>query len=172
MREWLLMSDRLTIRPMRVADAEDWHEIRSAAPFDPLERPVSESIAIISAMQDRAGVDSDGWQQFAILDRADRLVGDLGVRFSAPRLAQAEIGFAIAPDWQGQGLATEALEQMVKALFKAGRRRLAAVTDSRNRPAQRVLERCWFRLEGRFVESWRDGDDWFDELAYARLVHD
>ena len=49
---------------------------------------------------------------------------------------------------------------------------MVAVTDARNRPAQRVLERNWFRQEGRFVESWRDGDAWFDELSYARLARD
>ena len=43
---------------------------------------------------------------------------------------------------------------------------------ARNRPAQRVLERCWFRLEGRFVQSWREGDAWFDEVSYARLASD
>jgi RimJ/RimL family protein N-acetyltransferase len=61
---------------------------------------------------------------------------------------------------------------MVARLFKAGRRRVVAVTDARNRPAQRVLERNWFRLEGRFVESWREGDAWYDELSYARLAKD
>ena len=61
---------------------------------------------------------------------------------------------------------------LVGLLADDDRRRVVAVTDMRNRPAQRVLERNWFRLEGRFVESWRDGDFWHDELSYARLVSD
>lgn len=61
---------------------------------------------------------------------------------------------------------------MVRRLFRNGRRRVVAVADARNRPAQRVLERCWFREEGRFVQSWRDGDAWFDEVSYARLASD
>lgn len=172
MADWELNSDRLSIRPMRVEDAAEWHRIRAAAPFDPLERSVEESIALIAAMQRRAAPDSDGWQQFALLGRDGVMVGDLGIRFSPPWNATAEIGFAIDPRRQGQGLASEAVAAMVQKLFASGRRRAVAVTDSRNRPAQRVLERCWFRLEGRFVESWRDGDAWFDELSYARLVHD
>ncbi|MEI6486046.1 MAG: GNAT family N-acetyltransferase [Sphingomonadales bacterium] len=172
MSDWEIATDRLLIRPMRVEDAADWHRIRAAAPFDPLTRALEESIALIAAMQRRAAIDSDGWQQFSLLGNDGGMVGDLGIRFSAPWNATAEIGFALDPRRHGSGLAAEAVEAMVRRLFRNGRRRVVAVTDTRNRPAQRVLERCWFRLEGRFVESWRDGDEWFDELSYARLAGD
>ena len=172
MSDWEISSERLLIRPMRVEDAANWHRVRGAAPFDPLNRPVEESIALITAMQNRAAPDSDGWQQFAVLGPEERYVGDLGIRFSPPWNATCEIGFAIDPALRGRGLASEATGAMVARLFTAGRRRLVAITDSRNRPAQRVLERNWFRLEGRFVESWREGDNWYDELSYARLAKD
>lgn len=172
MTDWEITSDRLLICPMRAEHARDWHRIRASAPFDPLERSVEESIALITAMQRRAAADSDGWQQFAILSRNGDMVGDLGIRFSPPWNATAEIGFAVDPVCQGRGICTEAVEAMVKRLFHRSRRRVVAVTDVRNRPAQRVLERNWFRLEGRFVDSWRDGDQWHDELSYARLVSD
>ena len=177
MADWQISSDRLLIRPMLPGDATDWHRVRADAPFDPLTRSVEESMALIGAMQNRPAPDSDGWQQFAVLGRLPgtneaRYVGDLGVRFSPPWNATCEIGFAIDPALRGQGIATEAAGLMVGRLFQAGRRRVVAVTDSRNRPAQRVLERNWFRLEGRFIESWREGDAWYDELSYARLAGD
>lgn len=172
MPDWEFSTDRLLVRPMRVEEAADWHRIRAAAPFDPVERSVEESIALIAAMQNRAAPDSDGWQQFSLVDQAGTMVGDLGVRFSPPWNATCEIGFALDPRRLGQGLASEAVAAMVKHLFRQGRRRVVAVTDARNRAAQRVLERCWFRLEGRFVESWREGDNWYDELSYARLAGD
>ncbi|MEN9932023.1 MAG: hypothetical protein RIS17_596 [Pseudomonadota bacterium] len=172
MSDWEITTDRLLIRPMRVEDAADWHRIRASAPFDPIDRSVEESIALITAMQRRAAHDSDGWQQFALIAKDGAMVGDLGIRFSPPWNATAEIGFALDPRHRGNGLAAEAVEAMVRRLFRNGRRRVVSVTDTRNRPAQRVLERCWFRLEGRFVESWRDGDSWFDELSYARLASD
>ena len=172
MSDWEIETDRLLIRPMQVDDAADWHRIRAAAPFDPLERSVEESIALIAAMQRRAAPGSDGWQQFAINAKDGSMIGDLGIRFSPPWNATAELGFALDPRWQRQGLCAEAVEAMVRRLFRNGRRRLVAVTDARNRPAQSVLERCWFREEGRFVQSWRDGDAWFDEVSYARLASD
>jgi RimJ/RimL family protein N-acetyltransferase len=172
MADWEISGERLLIRPMQVADATDWHRVRAAAPFDPLDRSVEESIALITAMQTRAAPDSDGWQQFAVTAHDGRFLGDLGVRFSPPWNATCEIGFAIDPVLRGRGLASEATGLMVARLFKAGRRRIVSVTDARNRPAQRVLERNWFRLEGRFVQSWREGDSWYDELSYARLAKD
>ncbi|WP_439545601.1 GNAT family N-acetyltransferase [Sandarakinorhabdus sp.] len=172
MAEWDITSDRLLIRPMRIEEAMHWHRIRASAPFDPLTRSVAESIALITAMQRRAAPDSDGWQQFSILNRDEEMLGDLGIRFSPPWNATVEIGFAVDPAQRGKGICSEAVEAMLKRLFHRSRRRVVAVTDVRNRPAQRVLERNWFRLEGRFVESWRDGDIWYDELSYARLVSD
>jgi RimJ/RimL family protein N-acetyltransferase len=172
MAEWVISTDRLTIRPMQVDDAMQWHRVRAAAPFDPVTRSVEESVALITAMQNRAAPDSDGWQQFSLIARDGVYVGDLGVRFSPPWNASCELGFAVDPRLRGNGYASEATGAMVARLFAAGRRRVVAVTDARNRPAQRVLERNWFRQEGRFVESWRDGDAWFDELSYARLARD
>lgn len=169
---WVLRTDRLVVRPMTVDDALDWHRVRALAPFDPLERSVEHSLMLVEEMQRRPGIDATGCQQFAVCSHGGAYVGDFGIRFSPAHLAQAEIGFAIDPELQGHGLATEAGEALVRRLFRSGRRRLTAVIDVRNRPAQRVLERLWFRQEGRFVESWRDGEDWFDELAYARLASD
>ncbi len=172
MSDWEISSDRLLIRPMRIDEAREWHAIRASAPFDPLTRSVEESMAMIAAMQNRAAPDSDGWQQFSIIAKDGSMLGDLGIRFTPPWNATAEIGFAVDPAQRGKGIGSEAVGAMVRRLFHRGRRRVMAVTDVRNRPAQRVLERNWFRLEGRFVQSWREGNQWFDELSYARLVSD
>jgi RimJ/RimL family protein N-acetyltransferase len=172
MPDWEISTDRLFIRPMRVAEAREWHVIRASALYDPVTRSIDESVAMIAAMQSRAAPDSDGWQQFSILTKDGAMIGDLGIRFSPPFNATAEIGFAVDPGHRGKGIGSEAVEAMVRLLFHRDRRRLLAVTDVRNRAAQRVLERNWFRLEGRFIQSWREGDQWFDELSYARLVSD
>ena len=62
--------------------------------------------------------------------------------------------------------------QLVERLFALGLHRLYALTDSRNLPAQRLLIRLRFRQEALHVRSWLQGDDWFDEFAYARLASD
>lgn len=170
-RDWVLETPRLTVRQMRISDADDYHRIRGLMPYDPQSRSLDESRALVATMVTRPAVDAEGWGQFAVVERATGvLIGDLGVNFDTPRARQAELGFAIDPAWRRQGLAVEAAGAMVDALFRSGRTRVTALTDIRNVAAQRLLARLGFRIEGRFVNSWQDGDEWHDELSYARLA--
>lgn len=169
--DWILTTARLTVRPMRLADADAYHRIRGQMPFDRQSRSLDESRALVAAMVTRPAIDAEGWGQFAIVRSVDaHFIGDLGVNFDTPRGRQAELGFALDPDFRRQGLASEAAGAMVAALFASGRTRVTALTDARNIAAQRLLATLGFRLEGRFVKSWQDGDEWYDELAYARLA--
>jgi RimJ/RimL family protein N-acetyltransferase len=169
--DWILTTARLIVRPMRLADADAYHSVRGQMPFDPQSRSLDESRALVAAMVTRSAVDAEGWGQFAIVRRSDeRFIGDLGVNFDTPRARQAELGFALDPAFRQQGLASEAAGAMVAAVFASGRTRVTALTDARNIAAQRLLATLGFRLEGRFVKSWQDGDQWYDELAYARLA--
>ena len=169
--DWILQTPRLIVRPMRVSDADAYHRVRGMMPFDPQSRNIDESRALVATMVTRNAIDAEGWGQFAIIDRGDgSFVGDLGVNFDTPRARQAELGFAIDPARRQQGLALEATGAMVDALFASGRTRVTALTDIRNIAAQRLLARLRFRIEAHFVSSWQDGDEWHDELAYARLA--
>ncbi len=168
---WVLQTDRLIVRPVSVADADFYHRVRGMMPFDPQNRSLDESRALVAAMVTRPAIDAEGWGQFAIVERSSgAFIGDLGVNFDTPRAWQAEIGFALDPAWRRGGMATEACGAMVDALFASGRTRVTALTDARNIAAQKLLERLRFRQEGRFVRSWRDGDQWHDEVIYARLA--
>ena len=82
---------------------------------------------------------AESWHQIAIVDkRSDALVGDCAVHFLGEH--EVEIGFTLAPEWQGQGLAREAVRALLTYLFgKLGKRRVLAVTDAENRPAQELL---------------------------------
>ena len=111
------------------------------------------------------------WFQMAIeLAEAGPLVGDLGLHTLADRPGQAEIGFTLAREHQGKGYATEAVNRLLDYVFGVlGKHRVIAVTDARNAPAARVLERVGMRREGHFVENiWFKGG-WGDEYEYAML---
>lgn len=61
----------------------------------------------------------------------------------------AEIGYGIAPEWQGQGFATEAVRAVTQwALAQAGVSRVEAETEEDNAASIRVLEKCGFRPTG------------------------
>jgi RimJ/RimL family protein N-acetyltransferase len=87
------------------------------------------------------------WSQVAVTRTADdTLCGDLGL-FVSDDAAQAEIGFTLAREHQGQGLATRAVRLALALLF--GRTPVAqvvAITDARNAPSIALLERLGFAL--------------------------
>jgi [ribosomal protein S5]-alanine N-acetyltransferase len=171
--EWQIVTPRLSVRPAVAADCALLHQSRGQMPFDPQTRSLADTAGLIADMAKRPAVDAAGWQQFAVRAGDDgRFLGDIGVNFDTPRNAQAEIGFAFAPEARGQGFAAEAVGAMVARLFASGRHRLVAQTDRRNIAAQRLLERLRFRCEAVHLQSWEENGQWFDELGYARLAHE
>ncbi|MCE9687887.1 GNAT family N-acetyltransferase [Shewanella sp. AS16] len=109
------------------------------------------------------------WFQLALADTADQLIGDLALHFIDEQ--QLEIGFTLAPEFQGQGLATEALNALLAYLFEeCGKHRLVAITDAENTPAWQLLERLHFRREGHFVENVFFKGHWGSEFQYALLA--
>jgi len=83
------------------------------------------------------------WWQVAIAGRAaDNLMGDIGVCFCGPDNRHAELGFSLAREFHGQGLATEAVRTMIELLFEhTPIARVVAMTDERNQRCIRLLER-------------------------------
>ena len=76
-------------------------------------------------------------------------VGIIFQCISHPILKNTEIGYAIQTSKQrGKGFATEAAKLMVDYLFlNKNIKRIEALTDTRNIPSQRVLEKCGFKNE-------------------------
>jgi len=74
---------------------------------------------------------------------------DTDLVFTAHRRV-AGIGYWVAPDAQGQGLATRAVALLSRwALTSAGMIRIEALLDPENTASQRVVEKSGFRPEGR-----------------------
>jgi aminoglycoside 6'-N-acetyltransferase len=122
---------------------------------------------LMTAHPDTAGE----WFQFAVALRATgHLIGDCAARPHADDPRQCEIGFTIAPDYQGRGYATEAARLLVGYLFTArGKHRITACCDARNAASAALLERLGMRQEGHLRQSsWAKGQ-WTDDLLYALL---
>ncbi len=96
------------------------------------------------------------WIQLAIADAGDDvLLGDIGLHLREPDGSEAELGITLAGDAQGRGLATEAAEAVVAGLrAHTGVRRLVGITDVRNTPSARLLERLGMELEREDDGEW------------------
>jgi RimJ/RimL family protein N-acetyltransferase len=94
------------------------------------------------------------WLQLAIADAdSGALLGDIGL-FVAADGDEAELGFTLARAAQGRGIATAAVEAALGLLWAhTPVRRVLGITDARNTPSIRLLERLGFRrIETRDAE--------------------
>jgi aminoglycoside 6'-N-acetyltransferase len=173
----LLSTPRLDLRRFRVEDAPVVAAYRSdpdVARYQSWEAPVPLAGAAELVRSLAAGdPEEPGWFQYAVSLRASsELIGDVGVRLYGNRM-QADLGFTLAPAYQGQGYATEAVRRVVKHLFtERGLHRVSAECDARNARSARLLERVGFRREGhRIANTWIKGE-WTDDLLYGLLAAD
>lgn len=110
----------------------------------------------------------DQWFQLGIaLRETQKLIGDVGVCVDSQRTS-AEIGFTVNPRYQGQGLATEAVQEITSRTMQFGAvNKVVARPDARNERSIRLLERIGFELEGEATFHADDREQ--RELIYARI---
>lgn len=114
------------------------------------------------------------WVQIAIAQGADdELLGDCALHLQAHEPRIAEIGITLAPRWQGQGYAGEALRGLLRFGFRElALHRVVALVDPRNQPSVALMERVGMHREGHFRQNgWYKGE-WCDEYQYALLATD
>jgi RimJ/RimL family protein N-acetyltransferase len=163
----LLETPRLLLRRFQPEDTAAFAAYRSdpaVARYQSWTAPVpaAEAAALVRELAD-GDPGQPGWFQYAVeVKAAGGLAGDVGVNLHENR-RQAELGFTLAPQWQGQGYASEAARAMLQDLFS--RRGL-----HRNLRSARLLERVGFQQEGRRPEfTWIKGE-WTDDLLFGLLA--
>jgi RimJ/RimL family protein N-acetyltransferase len=138
------------LRRLRPGDLSVFHAYRSDAELARYQgwsvMSVQEAAAFIDDVAGTQALVPGGWVQLAIADAVtDGLLGDVGL-YVDDQQTEAEIGFTLSRAAQGAGHATRAVRAAAALLFQAsGVARVRAVTDARNAPSIRVLERAGFR---------------------------
>lgn len=99
-----------------------------------------------------------------------RVIGDLTLRLLSAEDGQAEIGWVLHPDFQGNGYASEAALKLLHVAFDdLGAHRVVANLDARNYDSAKLCHRLGLRQEGHFVHDHHDEDGWADSLVFAIL---
>ena len=177
---WPKQTERLSLRPAQPEDLRAVYEIRAlpeVAQWMP-DLPTSYDAWVLGQGQ-RGGLErmilvlledvvighlylhiEDAWSQVEVREQA---VG-----------AQAEIGWAFDPQYQGKGYATEAVQECVRTCFEdLGVRRLIALAFADNAPSLRVMERIGMRREALLVkESLHRELGWVDGVSYGLLAEE
>jgi ribosomal-protein-alanine N-acetyltransferase len=108
----------------------------------------AEAAAMIAEMAAAPCPTLGDWVQIAIADaETDALLGDIGLHVSDSG-EEAELGITLSPHAQGRGLAQEAARALIAGLAAdTAVRRLVGITDARNAPSARLLERLGMTFE-------------------------
>ena len=145
----VLTTDRLTLRPWRESDLNDFYEYASVdgvgqmAGWNP-HRNVEESQTILSHF-------IEGKHVFA-LEYRGKVIGSLGVEEYSEEnypeldaLQGREIGYVLSKAYWGQGLMPEAVKVVIDWLFNDKKLDFIIVGHfDRNAQSKRVVEKCGF----------------------------
>lgn len=108
------------------------------------------------------------WRAWAIT----RAGSDTAIGFVAAgerRRGVTEVGYLLAADAAGQGLAREAVAAVIDRLFDEGARRVFADTDPDNGRSIALLGSLGFTLEGRLRAEWETHIGVRDTLLFGLL---
>jgi RimJ/RimL family protein N-acetyltransferase len=170
-----LITPRLSLRRLVLADCETilaYRSLPEVARYQSWENPDLQSIrAFILQMLDLQPDTPGTWLQLGItLRESGALIGDCGLHFPAGEPRQAEFGITLAPTYQKQGYAVEAVKALLGYFFETlGKHRVYASVDPDNHASLALLERAGLHKEAHFRQSlWFKGR-WVDDVIYAIL---
>lgn len=172
-----LSTPRLHLRPLQPTDAaavfaihSDPRVVRywSSAPW----KSIDEARALIDA--DLKALPAGEHLRLGLALRgSDDVIGTCSLFRLTPQCRRAELGYAMAHTYWGQGLMHEALSALLHYGFDAlDLNRVEADIDPRNTRSARSLERLGFIKEGRLRERWIVDTEISDTDLYGLLRRD
>jgi RimJ/RimL family protein N-acetyltransferase len=179
MPEYPIESERLRLRPFTRGDVDAVFAYRrredvSQFLFDGSMSRETVAEAVRSRVNQIAFTEEGDRIVLAVERRFDnQLVGEVSMIWRSISARQAEIGYVLNPEFQGQGFATEAARALLGVGFDGfGLHRIHARCDARNAASWRVMERLGMRREALFREHTLVRGVWDDEFIYAILDHE
>ena len=175
---WPVRTERLSIRPATADDAEatwTYRRVPSVAMWMTTAPATFKEYADLFVLEDRL-------PKTLIMERDGAIIGDLMLAIEAPWAqaevkeqaegVQAELGWCLRPEEEGQGLATEAVVELIRLCFEdLGLRRVVANCFAANEPSWRLMERVGMRREEHAVrDSLHRNGEWMDGFRYALLA--
>lgn len=172
-----LSTQRLLLRKMTMADAQDIYEYSS----DPevsrhvlweAHRTLHDSRAYLRYIlrQYRNG-DPSSWG--IVLKSTNRLIGTIGYMWWNQENHSAEVGYSLARSQWNRGLMTEALWAVLRFGFEEMRlHRIEAQHEVDNPASGRVMEKCGMHLEGTLRGRLYNKGRYVDVALYAILAEE
>lgn len=169
-----LETERLQLRRLKQSDVDAILALRSnPAVMKYIPRPImhtkAEALDFILSM-DKA-IDSNELINWAITTKnSDQLIGMIGFYRTKPENYRSEIGYILAPEFQNQGIISEAVQSVVQFGFETlNLNSIEAVIDPENTASEKVLLKNHFVKEGHFKEHTFFENRFYDSVFYSLL---
>lgn len=171
-----LTTDRLILREIRLDEVDQiapfWSspEFMKNYPSDhwgdekgrAILRQFAEAAQEFPRLKNRWGIELEG-----------QIIGWIRLDWESVRSRGATLGYGLAVEHWGRGIATEAVREVLRYAFEELRfHRVQAYVFQRNKASARVLEKCGFTYEGSDREGVRWDDGWEDDLRFGILEHE
>lgn len=171
-------TERLILRPFAMEDADamfrNWASDPEVTRYLTWPTYGKKETADIILSQWTAAYEDPGFYQWAIeLKSLGQAVGSMSVVFHNDKVRIAHMGYCIGSQWWGQGIATEALREVLDFLFdEVGFNRVEALHDTNNPASGAVMRKCGMKYEGTFRQYIRSNQGIGDACCYAILASD
>ncbi|KAB2492676.1 GNAT family N-acetyltransferase [Priestia endophytica] len=170
-------TNRLLLREIVKDDANDILKYLSdeevmkyygLAPFKTINEALNEILWYQSILNEQTGI---RWG--ITLKGKDEVIGSCGFLNRVPEHYRTEIGYELSRDYWGHGIASEALEAVIRYGFKYLKfQRVEALVEPPNIPSQKLIEKHGFIREG-LLRDYEFTCGKFDDLyMYSLLKQD
>ena len=169
-----LMSDRLLLRRITNEDVAEIFALRSSPELmryipRPLITTVEEAGPYITRADNMIAA-GEGIEWAITIKGNRRLIGKAGLYRIQPANHRSELGYMLLPEYQGKGIATEAVKLMLDFGFdRLNLHSMEAVIDPGNIASERVLQKCGFVKEAHIKENELFNGVYLDTVIYSLL---
>jgi ribosomal-protein-alanine N-acetyltransferase len=170
----ILETERLVLRRVNENDVNEIFAIRSNPETmkyipRPLVKTIDDALEHI-AMIDAKIEDNEGINWAITYKNSPKLIGIIGHYRIKPEHHRAEIGYMLHPEYNGKGIITEAVQEVVKYGFNEMKlHSIEAVIDPENQGSEKVLQKCGFIKEAHFKENEFFEGRYLDSVIYSIL---
>ncbi len=169
-----LETERLLLRRIDNTDVNEVFALRSnASTMQYIPRPLvqndQEALAHITMINDK--IENNEGINWAITIKGNpKLIGIIGHYRIQPQNYRAEIGYMILPEYNDQGIITEAIKEVVRFGFEEMQlHSIEAIIDPRNLASERVLQKNGFVKEAHILENEFFDCKFIDTVIYSLL---
>lgn len=169
-----LETERLLLRRVSAADVNEVFELRGNPETmkfipRPLVTTKEEALEHIQMIEDK--IEANIGINWAITIKGNpKLIGVIGHYRIQPENHRCEIGYMILPQYNGQGIVTEAIKAVLEYGFDVlNMHSIEAVIDPDNVASERVLQKNGFVKEAHILENELWNGKFWDTIIYSLL---